>query len=69
MASDWIGAFKGPDVCTQRFSRIRLTLVRERGTSAFQDGDLWGQPGKLASPRLALTVHLQETGGHRRAIL
>ena len=36
-ASDWIGAFKGPNVGTQRFSRIsplpqplRLTLVRER---------------------------------------
>ena len=32
-ASDWFGAFKGPNVCTQRFSRVwlRLTLVREQG--------------------------------------
>ena len=25
-ASDWIGTFKGPNVCTQRFSCIRLHL-------------------------------------------
>ena len=34
-ASDWIGAFKGPNVCTQRFSHfsplhLRLTLIREQ---------------------------------------
>ena len=30
MASDWIGAFKGTNVCGQRFFH-QLTLVRERG--------------------------------------
>ena len=36
MASDWIGTFKGPNVCAQRFSYIwlclyaRLVLVCER---------------------------------------
>ena len=32
-ASDWIGVFKGPNVCVQRFSGVlplRLTLVHER---------------------------------------
>ena len=31
--SDWMGMFKGPNVCSQRFSHIsplRLTLVHER---------------------------------------
>ena len=40
-ASDWIGTFKGPNVCTQRFSRVWLQLfashsfVREK-ISGFQ---------------------------------
>ena len=38
MVSHWIGTFKGPNVCTQRFSCVqplRLTLIREQGNLWF----------------------------------
>ena len=38
-ASDWIGMFKGPNMCAQRFSHIQLRLLTLR--SSMSKKTLW----------------------------
>ena len=74
MTSDWIDAFKGPNVCVQRFSRVRLRIFASHSfvskkTSGFQST----QPQELAetaksNPLIAffeISLHPKQEDIHR----
>ena len=74
MTSDWIDAFKGPNVCVQRFSRVRLRIFASHSfvsekTSGFQST----QPQELAETAksnpliafFAISLHPKQEDVHR----
>ena len=74
MTSDWIDAFKGPNVCVQRFSRVRLRIFASHSfvsekTSGFQST----QPQELAETAksnpliafFAISLHPKQEDIHR----